>query len=266
MSHIIAIANQKGGVGKTTSTINIAAELALMGRRVLMIDLDPQGSATSGLGVEKHPEGQDIYDMFFQRVPLTAIVKATNLEGLSLVPSSRDLVGVEIELGKTPGRELILRTEIEPLKDQYDYVFVDCPPSSGLLTLNAMGAAERILIPLQAEYYALEGLSALLETIEFVKGTFNPELSILGVFITMFDVRTNLSAQVEDEARKYFGSLMFRERVPRSVRLSECPSHGLPICRYDPGSAGAKAYHYLAIEVDRRCFEKLGGRKKAANL
>ena len=236
-----------------------------MGRRVLLVDVDPQGSATSGLGGERNEEGRDIYDMFFQRVSLIDTLKDTSVENLHLVPSSRDLVGIEIELGQTPGRELILKTQLETVREHYDYILLDCPPSSGLLTLNAMGSADKILIPLQAEYYALEGLSALLETIEFVKQTFNPALSVLGVFVTMFDVRTNLSAQVEEEARKYFGQLMFREKVPRSVRLSECPSHGLPICRYDPGSAGAKAYHYLSMEIDNRCFQRTGARKKAAN-
>jgi len=265
MSHVIAIANQKGGVGKTTSSINISAELALIGRRVLLVDLDPQGSATSGLGVGRNEEGQDIYDVFFGRLRLADTIRSTSVEGLQIVPSSRDLIGVEIELGQCEGREVILRNELVALEELYDYVLIDCPPSSGLLTLNAMGAAGKVLIPLQAEYYALEGLSALLDTIETVRETFNPNLDILGVFITMFDVRTNLSAQVEEEARKYFGSLMFREKVPRSVRLSESPSHGLPICRYDPGSAGAKAYHFLSLEIDSRCFQKGGMRHKVAN-
>jgi len=264
MAHVIAVANQKGGVGKTTSTINISAELALLGRQVLIIDLDPQCSATSGLGLERNEQGSDMYDMFFRRLPLSALIKPTTIENLHMAPSSRDLIGVEIELGQTEGRELVLRSEIANLTSEYDYVFIDCPPSSGLITLNAMGAAEKILIPLQAEYYALEGLSALLDTIEFVKNTFQPNLGVLGVFVTMFDVRTNLSAQVEEEAKKYFGPLMFRERVPRSVRLSECPSHGVPICRYDPGSAGAKAYHYLSLEIDGRCFEKNAARRKGA--
>jgi chromosome partitioning protein len=265
MTHTVAVANQKGGVGKTTSAINLGAELALMGRSVLLVDFDPQGSATSGLGIEVNEEGQDIYDMFFERVSLSDVIRPTTVDNLHIAPSSRDLIGVEIELGKAPGRELILRNQISTVTERYDYVLIDCPPSSGLLTLNAMGASDRILIPLQAEYYALEGLSSLLDTIEFVRQTFNPALNVLGVFMTMFDVRTNLSLQVEQEARKFFGPLMFREKVPRSVRLSECPSHGIPICRYDPGSAGAKAYHYLALEIDNRCFEKGSGRRKAAN-
>ncbi|MCB0339053.1 MAG: ParA family protein, partial [Bdellovibrionales bacterium] len=165
-----------------------------------------------------------------------------------------DLIGVEIELGKSPGRELILRTQLKRLKSSYDYVLIDCPPSLGLLTLNALGAADSVLIPLQAEYYALEGVSALVETVEFVRQTFNPNLSILGVFLTMYDLRTNLSGQVEQEAQEYFKELMFQTRVPRSVRLSEAPSHGLPITLYDPNSTGGRAYRRLAGEVDQRCF------------
>ena len=253
-THIIAISNQKGGVGKTTSAVNISAELAMMGRQVLLVDFDPQGSATSGLGVTLNEEGQDIYDMFFDKISLNDIIKPSNISNLYIAPASKDLVGVEIELGKTPGRELILRSQTKLLKRHFDYIIIDCPPSSGLLTLNAMGAAEHIIIPLQAEYYALEGLSALLETIEFVRQTFNPNLNLLGVFLTMYDIRTNLSAQVEQEAMEYFNELMFRTRVPRNIRLAECPSHGLPISLYSPGSPGAKAYHSIAEELDERCF------------
>ena len=254
MSKVIAVANQKGGVGKTTSAVSISAELALMGRKVLLVDFDPQGSATSGIGASTGVEGQDIYDMFFHRVLLSDIVKPSEIEGLWIAPSSKDLVGIEIELGKTPGRELILKSELSLLRANYDYIIIDCPPSSGLLSLNALGAADSILIPLQAEYYALEGLSALLHTVEFVKQTFNPNLSILGVFLTMFDSRTNLSIQVEQEAAGYFTNEMFKTKIPRNIKLSECPSHGLPICLYDPSSAGARAYHELTLEIDARCF------------
>ena len=256
MTRIIAVSNQKGGVGKTTSAVNLSHNLSELGRRVLLIDFDPQGSATSGLGVELNEEGVDIYDMFFSRVTLQQIIKDTDFPNLQIAPASKDLVSIELELGKTPGRELILRTELGLLKGDYDYVIIDCPPSSGLLTLNAMGAASDVLIPLQAEYYALEGLSALLETIEFVKGTFNPKLSLLGVFVTMYDARTNLSSQVEEEARSHFNERMFSQRVPRNIRLSECPSHGLPIGAYAPESAGAKAYKALALELDQRCYGK----------
>lgn len=265
MGNVIAIANQKGGVGKTTSAISIASELARMKRRVLLVDFDPQGSATSGLGVELQEEGNDLFDVFFGRTTLAKIIKSSKIDGLAVAPASKDLVGLEIELGRTPGRELILKTELNLLRVNYDYVIIDCPPSSGLLTLNALGAADSILIPLQAEYYALEGLSALMKTVEFVQQTFNPELRVLGVFMTMFDARTNLSNQVEAEARSFFNSLMFQSRIPRNIKLSECPSHGVPICLYDPSSAGAVAYRNLASEVDARCQSSTGGGKMAAN-
>lgn len=254
MGKVIAVANQKGGVGKTTSAVSIAAELALMGRRVLVIDFDPQGSATSGLGVTRQEQNEDLFDVFFARTSLSNIICPTKIATLMVAPSSPDLVSLEIELGKSPGRELILKTELSLLKVSYDYVIIDCPPSSGLLTLNAMGAADSVLIPLQAEYYALEGLSALMKTIEFVQATFNPVLEVLGVFVTMYDSRTNLSNQVESEAKAYFKDLMFTSKVPRNIKLSECPSHGLPICLYDKDSAGAVAYRNLSNEIDARCF------------
>lgn len=261
MSNIIAIANQKGGVGKTTSAVSISAELALAGNSVLLVDFDPQGSATSGLGVSVLEEGRDLFDVFFERVSLGDIIQETQIKGLKVAPASKDLVGLEIELGKKAGRELILRSELSMLRSRFDYILIDCPPSSGLLTLNALGAANQILIPLQAEYYALEGLSALINTIKFVQQTFNPNLSILGVFVTMFDSRTNLSIQVEEEARKYFDKLMFRTRVPRNIKLSEAPSHGIPICLYDPASVGAKAYKDVALEI----VERLAPKELAAN-
>lgn len=253
MTKVISVANQKGGVGKTTSSINIASELALKGRKVLLIDFDPQGSATSGLGLTLHPEGKDAYDMFFGRVPLSEITLPCCVANLDVAPASHDLVSIELELGKTAGRELILRSQLNLLKKGYDYIFIDCPPSSGLLSLNALGASDYIIVPLQAEYYALEGLSALMNTFNFVKQTFNPGLSMLGVFLTMYDSRTNLASQVEIEAQNYFGELMFKSRVPRNIKLSEAPSHGLPICMYDGASAGARAYASLATEVDVRC-------------
>ncbi len=254
MAHVIAIANQKGGVGKTTSAISLSSELAAMGRRVLLVDFDPQGSASSGLGVEIPEEGKDIYDLFFGQISLADLIKPSNFNGLYVAPASKDLIGLEIELGKKPGRELILRSELQQVKKSYDYILIDCPPSSGLLTLNALGAAQKILIPLQAEYYALEGISALMNTIEFVRKTFNPALEILGIFITMFDNRTNLSTQVQNEAQNFFKERMFKAVIPRNIKLSECPSHGIPIREYDPNSAGAIAYKRLALEVDQRCF------------
>jgi len=268
MGHVIAVANQKGGVGKTTSSINVGAELALSGRSVLLVDFDPQASASSGLGVAPKSPGEDIYDMFFGKVTLQSIVCPTAVANLSVAPSSKDLVGLEIELGKAPGRELILKTQLSLLRQSFDYVIIDCPPSSGLLTLNALGAADKVLVPLQAEYYALEGLSALMNTIQFVQQTFNPSLEILGVFMTMYDSRTNLSPQVQAEASKFFGPLMFKSRVPRNIRLSEAPSHAKPICLYDPSSPGAIAYKEVAAEVDRRCFpigENLGSEDAMMN-
>ena len=262
MSFVIAIANQKGGVGKTTSTVSLGAELAYMGYKTLIVDFDPQGSASSGLGIELPEAGKDLFDMFFEDISISDILVKTDIENLYIAAASKDLVSIEIELGKTPGRELILKSEIDLLEDAYDFVLIDCPPSSGLLTLNALGAAQHVLVPLQSEYYALEGLTALMETIKFVQGTFNPDLDILGVFLTMYDARTNLSAQVLEEATSFFKERMFQSVIPRNIRLSECPSHGLPICLYAPESAGAEAYHSLAIEIHERCF---GDAKKVAN-
>ncbi len=263
MSKVISIANQKGGVGKTTSSINLGSELARLGRRVLVVDFDPQGSASSGLGISLHPEGKDAYDMFFGRVPLSEIIVSSCVEGLDVAPASHDLVSIELELGKTAGRELILRSQLNLLRTRYDYVIIDCPPSSGLLSLNALGASDYICIPLQAEYYALEGLSALMNTFNFVQKTFNPQLAVLGVFLTMYDGRTNLASQVEREASDFFGDLMFTSKIPRNIKLSEAPSHGVPICIYDGASAGAKAYASLALEVDARCFGNEFGREVA---
>jgi chromosome partitioning protein len=254
MAHIIALANQKGGVGKTTSAVSLSAQLAMLGFRVLMLDLDPQSSATSGIGLQKHPEGADLYDVFFGNLRLAEVVVESAVEGLKVVPGSPDLVSLELELGKAPGRELILRSALAELENDFDVVLIDCPPSSGLLTLNALGAAASVMVPLQAEYYSLEGLSGLLNTISFVQSTFNPKLEILGVFLTMFDARTNLSVQVYEEAEKHFGERLFKTRIPRNIKLSECPSHGLPICLYDSQSAGARSYLSLAAEV----MERLG--------
>ncbi len=265
MSKVISIANQKGGVGKTTSSINLGSELAQRGKKVLLVDFDPQGSASSGLGITLHPEGKDAYDMFFGRVPLSDITLPCCVENLDVAPASHDLVSIELELGKTAGRELILRSQLNLLRKRYDYVIIDCPPSSGLLSLNALGASDYIAIPLQAEYYALEGLSALMNTYNFVRQTFNPQLAILGVFLTMYDARTNLASQVEKEAGEYFADLMFASKIPRNIKLSEAPSHGLPICLYDAASAGAKAYAALASELDARCNSEHGDLVNVAN-
>jgi chromosome partitioning protein len=255
----IAVANQKGGVGKTTSAVSLGAEFALGGSRTLLVDLDPQGSASSGLGVEALPEGDDLYDFFFERKKLSELVKSTEIENLFVIPASRDLVSLELEMGGYEGREAIVRSQLGLFAEDYDYIIFDCPPSSGLLTLNALGASRFVLVPLQAEYYALEGVSSLMDTLSFVRRTFNPDLELLGVFMTMYDGRTNLSAQVEEEARSFFGQRMFDTRIPRSVKLSEAPSHSKPICTYDQNSAGARAYKVLSIEVG----ERLGKRKQA---
>ena len=254
MAQVIALANQKGGVGKTTSAVSLSAQLALLGFRVLLLDFDPQASATSGLGIQKHPEGGDLYDAFFGKVPFRDIIVPSSIPNLSVVPGSHDLVSLELEIGRAPGRELILRSAMTDIQADFDLVLIDCPPSSGLLTLNALGCAQSVIVPLQAEYYSLEGLSGLLNTISFVQQTFNPTLQLLGVFLTMFDSRTNLSMQVHQEAERHFADKLFRARIPRNIKLSECPSHGLPICKYDPQSAGAKSYLALAGEL----IERLG--------
>jgi chromosome partitioning protein len=254
MAQVLALSNQKGGVGKTTSSVSIAAQLAMLGFKVLLLDFDPQASATSGVGVEKHPEGADLYDIFFGRLQLSELTVPCSVQNLMVVPGSHDLVSLELEIGKTPGRELILRSALADVDKDYDVVIIDCPPSSGLLTLNALGAAHKVLIPLQAEYYSLEGLSGLLKTISFVQQTFNPKLDILGVFLTMYDARTNLSLQVLQETEKHFGEKLLKTKIPRNVKLSECPSHGLPICQYDPQSTGGRAYLALTGEL----IERLG--------
>lgn len=259
MTITFAVANQKGGVGKTTSAVNIAALLAERGHSVLLFDLDPQCNATSGLGLpvasadsapaDEAEPAKDIFDLFLGNAPLESLIVPTNVENLSLIPSSKDLVSLEAEIGKVAGRELILRSQVKLLRRDFDFVIFDCPPSSGLLTLNALGAANRVLIPLQAEYYALEGLSGLINTIQFVKNTYNPELEIFAVFMTMFDGRTNLANQVRKEAENFFGDSMLRTAVPRSVKLSEAPSHGLPISVYDPSGVGSAAYRGIVEEI-----------------
>ncbi len=265
MAQVVALANQKGGVGKTTSSVSISAQLALLGFKVLLLDFDPQSSATSGVGVEKHPEGADLYDVFFSKLQLRDIIVPSPCPNLMVVPGSHDLVSLELEIGKTPGRELILRTALADVDKEFDLVIIDCPPSSGLLTLNALGAAHKVLIPLQAEYYSLEGLTGLLRTISFVQQTFNPKLDILGVFLTMYDARTNLSLQVFQETERHFGEKLLKTKIPRNIKLSECPSHGLPICMYDQGSAGAKAYLALVGElIERLGLNNIPGSARAA--
>ena len=252
MGQTIACANQKGGVGKTTTVVNVAAYLAADGARVLVIDFDPQGNATSGLGVVRAADGRSIYDALVDDVPLGDLAIATDVPGLHLVPSSIALAGAEVELAVLPQRERRLARLLAPIAEAYDYVFVDCPPSLGLLTVNALTAADAVLVPLQCEYYALEGLSQLMATIHLVRDHLNPGLAVNGVVLTMFDARTNLSAEVAAEVRRHLAGAVYETVVPRSVRLAEAPSHGRPIAQYAPESRGAAAYRALATELHGR--------------
>jgi chromosome partitioning protein len=249
---VTACTNQKGGVGKTTTVINLAAFLALSGTRTLVIDLDPQGNATSGLGVDRRLVERSSYDALVDRVPLADAIVGTPVAGLDLVPSAPGLSGAEVELVAVAARERRLAASLAELDGRYERVLVDCPPSLGLLTVNALTAADGVLIPIQTEYYALEGLSQLVHTIRRVREGLNPRLEIEGVLLTMYDARTNLSAQVASEVRRHMNGTVFDTVVPRSVRLSEAPSHGLPISLYDPASRGARAYRELASEVTAR--------------
>jgi chromosome partitioning protein len=248
----IACANQKGGVGKTTTVVNLASYLALLGDRVLVIDLDPQGNGTSGFGVDRSTVGRSIYDAMVDDVPLEHLVVQGAAEGVDLVPSAIALAGAELELAGVMARERRLHRLVQPIAANYDLVLIDCPPSLGLLTVNALTAADAVLIPLQCEYYALEGLTQLLATIDLVRDHLNPPLRLDGVVLTMYDARTNLSADVAAEARRHLGSSVYEAVIPRSVRLSEAPSHGLPITRYAPESRGAAAYAELAREFRAR--------------
>jgi chromosome partitioning protein len=248
----IACANQKGGVGKTTTVVNLASYLALLGDRVLVIDLDPQGNGSSGLGVDRSKVERSMYDAIVDGVPLDDLVVQGTADGVDLVPSAIALAGAELELAGAMARERRLSRLVEPLAADYDVIFIDCPPSLGLLTVNALTAADAVLIPLQCEYYALEGLTQLLATIDLVRDHLNPDLALDGVLLTMYDARTNLSADVAAEARRHLGSSVYETVIPRSVRLSEAPSHGLPITKYAPESAGGAAYERLAHEFRAR--------------
>ena len=252
MARVTACTNQKGGVGKTTTVINLAAYLALSGTSTLVIDLDPQGNATSGLGIDRRTVDRSVYDALIDRAPMSELTVGTPIAGLDLIPSNSALSGAEVELVATPIRERRLAASLAGLNGRYDRVLVDCPPSLGLLTVNALTAADGVLIPIQTEYYALEGMSQLLNTIRLVRDGLNPRLEIEGVLLTMYDARTNLSAQVAAEVRKHLNGTVFDTVVPRSVRLAEAPSHGLPIALYDPASRGAAAYRQLAGEVGAR--------------
>ncbi|MDR7415600.1 MAG: ParA family protein [Armatimonadota bacterium] len=256
MAVVLAVVNQKGGVGKSTTALNLSAALARRGRKVLLVDMDPQGNATSGLGIPKDRLRASVYDVLLRRLPLRAVLLPTAVGGLEVAPSTVELAGAEVELAVEEDRAERLREALEGLRDRYDLVVVDCPPSLGLLTLNALVAADRALLPIQCEYYALEGLSLLLRTLELVRGSLNPQLRLGGVVLTMYDPRTNLSEQVAREVRAFFGEEVFRTVIPRTVRLAEAPSHGQPIFLYDPHSRGALAYEALAEEVAWRLWRE----------
>ena len=250
MSRIYALANQKGGVGKTTTAVNLAAYLANLGQRVLVVDVDPQANATASLGVDKNqPQDSSVYDAFIGDVPLLEVIQPTQQANLELAASSPQLAGAEIELVSMRGRETKLRAALRPVRDRYDYIFVDCPPSLGLLTVNALAAAHGVIIPVQCEYLALEGLTQLMTTIQLVRRSLNPTLQVRGLLMTMFDGRANLARQVRDEVQKHFAGQVFTVIVPRNVRLSEAPSYGLPILAYAPQSPGGQAYQALAQEL-----------------
>jgi chromosome partitioning protein len=249
---VTACTNQKGGVGKTTTVVNLAAYLALSGTSTLVIDLDPQGNATSGLGIDRRSLDRSVYDALINRVPIGELVLGTSVPGLDLVPAALALSGAEVELVGLQAREHRLSASLADLGQRYDRVLIDCPPSLGLLTVNALTAADGVLIPIQTEYYALEGLSQLVNTIRMVREALNPRLEIDGVLLTMYDGRTRLSVQVAAEVRRHLEDAVYDTVVPRSVRLSEAPSHGVPIALYDPSSRGAEAYGRLAAEVTAR--------------
>jgi chromosome partitioning protein len=253
MSRVVAIANQKGGVGKTTTAVNLAASLAAAEWPTLLVDADPQGNATSGVGLDKTALDRSLYDALLNDEPLSEVIHpAVKLPMLDVIPATQDLVGAELELVNKGNRESVMKRALTLARQRYKYVLIDCPPSLGLLTLNMLTAADSVLIPIQCEYYALEGLSQLLNAVRLVQQNFNPELAIEGVLLTMYDARLNLSKQVDVEAREYFGNKVYRTAIPRNVRLAEAPSFGKPIILYDVRSVGAKSYLALAQEVNKR--------------
>lgn len=256
VTHIIAVTNQKGGVGKTTTAISLSACLADSGKRTLLVDLDPQGNATSGLGIDKTGLEKNLYDCLIEQTPMEEVVQKTAVKKLDVIPATMDIAGAAVELVTMDAREYILKTCLQAYlagaKKKYDFVVIDCPPSLGLLTINALVAADSVLIPVQCEFYALEGLAQLMQTVEMVRTSLNEKLHVLGLLMTMYDGRTNLSIQVTEEVKKYFSGQVFKTIIPRNVRLGEAPSYGEPITIYDPNSKGAEVYRKLAKEVIRR--------------
>lgn len=252
MGRTIAIANQKGGVGKTTTSINLSASLAAMGKKVLVIDTDPQGNTTSGFGVEKNELENTVYELMLSECSIKECILNDVIPGVSIIPSNVNLAAAEIELIGVDRKEFILRREVEWVKESYDYIIIDCPPSLSMLTINAMTTADTVLVPIQCEYYALEGLSQLIHTVNLVKERLNPDLDIEGVVFTMFDARTNLSIQVVENVKNHLSQRVFKTVIPRNIRLAEAPSYGTPINLYDPKSAGAEAYMSLAKEIVER--------------
>jgi chromosome partitioning protein len=256
MARTIAVTNQKGGVGKTTTAINLATFIALEGYKVLLLDCDPQGNATSGIGINRKRLKYCMYDFLIEGLEFRQVMTHTRVDRMDLIPSTIQLAGAEVEMASRPDREKLLARALETVKDYYDYIFLDCPPSLGLLTVNALTVSDSVLIPLQCEYYALEGLSQLVDTVQLVRKRLNPNLKIEGIVFTMFDGRTNLSIQVVDEVKKHFRREVYQTIIPRIVRLGEAPSHGKPIALYDPRSKGAEVYRDLAKEVLRRGEER----------
>ena len=249
MGKIIAFANQKGGVGKTTSCVNTSASLASLGKKVLLIDIDPQGNASSGVGVRKNSDMMSVYDLIVGEATIEEVIHHSTIEGFDILPANNELAGAEVELVYMESREKIIKRLLDKVRDSYDFITIDCPPSLGLLTINALTSADSVLIPIQCEFFALEGLSQLMNTIRLIKKKLNPNIQIEGVLLTMKDSRSSLGQQVAAEIKKYFNESVYETTIPRNIRLAEAPSHGLPICMYDKSCVGARAYMSLAEEI-----------------